>query len=294
MSALTDLLERAALQRRATNAALGLVRDDEMLTRVEWRGQATDVRGLFYRIADGAWERRVAAAELLARLGWQQSEAQRILGLAGQASGQLCAALLGLDEVMLDLQPPGEWSVRQALEHHLNTEERYGVQVGYTLERYRAGGSLPEQVPEERMPARFSGQTMTGGPVDVVLDRLADARANTIADFSGLSGADLAVPARYGRQSVDVRYRLHRFAAHEREHTIQIVKTQQALGFAHTEAELILGQSEVASGGLEGALIGVPDSLIDQRIDGVTIIELLRRGIDEDGEAVQTIVAATR
>jgi hypothetical protein len=56
---------------------------------------------------------------------------ERILARAVQAQGELIAALIGLDDEALDREPaPGEWSVRQALDHTLNLQERIVGWVG--------------------------------------------------------------------------------------------------------------------------------------------------------------------
>jgi hypothetical protein len=52
--------------------------------------------------------------------------------------------------------------------------------------------------------------------------------------------------------NVDVRFRLHRFAAHIAEHTIQCDKTLAALGWRQTEARRIVRQIWTLVGELEG------------------------------------------
>jgi len=51
---------------------------------------------------------------------------------------------------------------------------------------------------------------------------------------------------------IDVRFRLHRFAAHVVEHTIQCEKTLAALGWRPTEGRRIVRQVAAALGELEG------------------------------------------
>jgi hypothetical protein len=290
VTTLSEQLERARATRRETRTQLESVADDRMLAPAEWRGRPTDVRTLLYRIADGEQERRVALASTLASLGWQQTEAQRILGIAMEARGALRAALLGVTAALLDQAPPNEWSIRQTLEHHLNTEHRYRGQVEYALERHRSGGTLPGQIPDDRLPARFTGQTSTTGPVNVVMAELYNARRETIASFAELTDDELSLAATYGRQDVDVRFRLHRFAAHEREHTIQVVKTARMIGHTPTEAQLILGQAEVARGATEGMLIGVPDELSTRSPAGRQSLQaIVEQGIRDETEAAQTI-----
>ena len=50
---------------------------------------------------------------------------QRILGRAVEAQGELLATLVGLEDEELDRAPePGEWSVREALDHVIQVQRR--------------------------------------------------------------------------------------------------------------------------------------------------------------------------
>ena len=51
---------------------------------------------------------------------------------------------------------------------------------------------------------------------------------------------------------VDVRFRLHRFAGHIAEHTVQCEKTLSALGWRPTEGRRIVRPVAAALGELEG------------------------------------------
>jgi len=100
-----------------------------------------------------------------------------------------------------------------------------------------------------------------GGPsfpsaLGPALAQLAAVRAELVARLAGLTPEELGAPPSYGRMAVSVRFRMHRFAGHEREHNAQIAKTLVALGWGRTEAQAILGYAEVSRGALEGALTG--------------------------------------
>ena len=71
---------------------------------------------------------------------------------------------------------------------------------------------------------------------------------------------ELAWPARYWEgYDMPLRFRLHRFDAHLRQHTIQVDKTLLALGHELTEARRLLRLIYAALAEVEGALIGAPD-----------------------------------
>ena len=59
-------------------------------------------------------------------------------------------------------------------------------------------------------------------------------------------------PTVWAHYDVDVRFRLHRFAAHVIEHTIQCEKTLVALGWRPTEGRRIARQLAALVGEIEG------------------------------------------
>ena len=59
-------------------------------------------------------------------------------------------------------------------------------------------------------------------------------------------------PTQWMQYDVDVRFRLHRFAAHVIEHTIQCEKTLNALGWRMTEGRRIVRRLTAILGEVEG------------------------------------------
>jgi len=59
-------------------------------------------------------------------------------------------------------------------------------------------------------------------------------------------------PTIWGRYDVDVRFRLHRFAAHVVEHTVQCEKALDALGWRATEGRRIVRRLAALLGEIEG------------------------------------------
>lgn len=238
--------------------------------------------------------RRVALADIAAALQWQQTEAQRILATAAEVRGQLLAPLVGLTDEGLDRIPaPGEWSVRQVLGHVLNVEHRYSLQTAYAAERTYSAEDLPMRIPDDRMPPAAPDSGPVGGLQDI-LGQLQATRERMLASLVGLRSEDLAAPAIWGRWSIDVRFRLHRFAAHDREHLAQIQKTLNAIDRHQTEAQMLLGQAEIARGALEGMLIGLPDELGARNPgDGLPRVQmLLAEAVAEEAAAVTSILKA--
>ena len=84
------------------------------------------VRRVMLRFGDHLREHTtqlVAARESINAL---QSMPQRLLARAQEAYGALLGAVVGLQDEHLDQTPePGEWSVRQILEHMISTQKDY-------------------------------------------------------------------------------------------------------------------------------------------------------------------------
>jgi hypothetical protein len=207
-----------------------------------WRDGRMRVRDALYRSLEEEQDALVRA-----RAAWQPTEAERILALAQRAFGDLRGLLVGVEEVLLDREPaPGEWTLRVVLRHALLVERRYAVHVAYGAHRRDAE---PVQVPEERLPTERDVDA--SGDVDQILARLGAARAQTDALCGVLPPAALSRPTRWGQFDVDLRFRLHRFAAHLVEHTIQCEKTLEALGARQSEARRIVRRIWATRGELE-------------------------------------------
>ena len=150
--------------------------------------------------------------------------------------------LADVDDELVDREPAvGEWSLRRTLAHAIGVERSYRANTELAL--VRADGdplSLPQDpdVPvrtatgEYRRPRPDPADT-AGGMLDIVA-AFARRRAETDASLSTLSEAQLRRPSQWGAVQdgavIDVRFRLHRFASHIVEHTVQCEKTTLSLG----------------------------------------------------------------
>jgi DinB family protein len=217
--------------------------DEEALARPwSWRDKAMDVRFALYRTLEDAQEThvRVAAAPM--------PEARRIMALAQRAFGDLRGLLAGLPADVLDRAPgAGEWPLRETLKHMLLVERRYAVQTRYAVERK---DSEPVRIPDDRQP------TVTAkdgeGEVDTIVARIGAALADTSQWLGGVGGPAMSRPTIWAGLDVDVRFRLHRFAAHIVEHTIQIEKSLAVLGWRATEGRRITRHVAAAIAEIEG------------------------------------------
>jgi hypothetical protein len=214
-----------------------------------WRDGQMNVRNALYRTLEEAQEAVVRA------VATPPGEARRILALAQRAFGDLRGLLAGLPVDLLDRSPrPAEWPLREVLRHVLVTERRYAIQTAYAVERADAD---PVRIPDDRLPT--PAQTDVAGGIAAILARIAEARADTQRRLACLPPEALTRPTVWVRYRLDVRFRLHRFAAHVVEHAIQCEKTLADLGWRPTEGRRIVRHIWALVGELEG--LGATDEL---------------------------------
>jgi hypothetical protein len=205
-------------------------------------GKPMDVRYALYRTLEEAQEAAVSAA---ARA---HPESHRILSLAQRAFVDLRGLLVGRPADLLDEAPrAGEWTVRELLRHVIVIEGRYAVQTRYAVERADAD---PMRVADASMPT--PAQTEVTGSISEILAQLRDTRAETDRRLGDLPSAAMARPTQWIQYDVDVRFRLHRFAAHLIEHTVQCEKTLATLGVRMTEGRRIVRRLTGLLGEVEG------------------------------------------
>jgi hypothetical protein len=236
-------------------ARLASLTDEQLGGRATWRGKETDVR---YALLHSTLEQEQDAI-VRARLGYSGSEAQRILGLAQVAYGDLRGLIAGVASELLDRAPrAGEWSTRETLAHTVGVERSYRANTAFALVRSSAD---PLTVPADRRPVADPADTAGDG--SAIALRLGLRRAETDADLSNIRDDQLTLPSAWGSHSadvrIDVRFRLHRFASHLVEHTVQCERALEAAGLAFGDARRVARRISVARAMHER--ISAPDDL---------------------------------
>lgn len=194
-----------------TLARLAALRDEQLAEEARWQ--------LLFRtleIEQGAVVR--------ARLAYRGSEAQRILGLAQVAYGDLRGLLAGVSAEALDRAPAeGQWSARLTLQHTIGVERSYRANTAHALRR---GSGEPLTLSAEQRPQPDPADVAGDG--SAIAERLGVRRAETDAELGGTVDEMLTRPTQWGELDVDVRFRLHRFASHLIEHTVQAERALEA------------------------------------------------------------------
>jgi hypothetical protein len=219
--------------------------------------------GVRYGIYRGAETIEVADAELEAALAGAPARAPGSIRSAPAtiARWALQGRLAAVDEALLDKVPrKGEWTLRETLDHIIGSQRGYGVFSRWWLTQ-PLGDARPARIDdaadaalEREMPA--DGASAPGSLTDI------RAALDDALDEWALRGADLdenalAASARWSGVPVDIDFRIGRWASHIREHTIQLDKTLDWLGYSPTEPARIVRDMYAAWGRLEARLFPI-------------------------------------
>lgn len=232
-----------------------------------WREyDAEGVRFAFFRTYEELRELAAKIAAERAASGPAPSTAHRILAQYHTAYRDLEAALLGVGSDQADLAPAeGEWSVREAVGHIARADVRFYVVTKYAWERHRTGDGRPADPPDEAVD-EILGEELDA--VDAILDgSLAEIRTyhapfhdRILRELAGITDDVLPLPSTYWESGpLSIRFRLHRFDSHLRQHTIQVDKTLVDIGQPPSEAKRLLRLIFNALAEVEGAMIGAWD-----------------------------------
>lgn len=224
------------------------------------------VRFAFFRTYEELRDLAAKTAAARAAHGPAVSTAQRILAQYHWAYRDLQAALLGVGGDEEDRAPAeGEWPLRRVVGHIVGAEVGFYVAVKYALDRYRSGDARPAEIPDEEWDA-ILGEDITS--VEAILDGpLADIRSyqkvfheRILREFAGICEEELAIPSRYWEDyALSLRFRLHRFDSHLRQHTVQVDKTLAAIDRPPSEAKRLSCLLYAALAEAEGPAIGAGD-----------------------------------
>jgi hypothetical protein len=236
---------------------------------LDWAWGAYDSEGVrfaFFRMYEELRELAVKVeSERLVR-GVPLTSAQRILAQYHAAHRDMQAALLGTG-AELAAQPPaeGEWPPQKIVAHMVGAELGFYGVVRYALDRYLTGDGVPAEIPEEAWDALIGEDEATttavlNGPFEGIVEYYDAFHARVLREFAEITDEELALPSMYWEgHELSLRFRLHRFDSHLRQHTVQIDKTLEAVGHAPGEAGRLLRLIYAALAEAEGATIGEPD-----------------------------------
>jgi hypothetical protein len=236
---------------------------------LEWAWGAYDSEGVrfaFFRTYEELRELAARTAAERVAHGLPASSAQRILAQYHESYRDLQAALLGLGADEADRAPAeGEWSPRRVVAHIAGAELGFYGVIRYKLDGHRSGDGQPDEIPDEAWDNLIGEDEATtvatlDGPLDALQSYLTAHHQRVLAEFATITDDELDLPSLYWEgQELSLRFRLHRFDSHLRQHTVQIDKALQDMGQAPREAQRLLRLVFAALAEAEGATIGAPD-----------------------------------
>lgn len=246
---------------------------DAVLDR-PWAWQAYASEGVRFACFRTYEETRELAARLMAERiagGTPPSAAQHILAQYHTAYRDLQALMRGVGDDQIDQHPAeGEWPLRTVLKHIVSADLGFFVGVTFALDRGRRGevaAPIPDPAWDEIIAVSDQAfDAIMAGSLAGIMAFYETQHRRITADFAGMTDQELETPSHYWEgYELPLRFRLHRFESHLRQHTIQVVKTLEGIGRPTNEIRHLLRllYSGVAEG--EGITIGAEETGIEHQ-----------------------------
>ncbi|HRJ42089.1 MAG: ankyrin repeat domain-containing protein [Caldilineaceae bacterium] len=195
--------------------------------------------------------------------GKPPTRAQLLLATHREAYRDLLGLLAAIDEAELS-QPPaqGEWPVVEALRHIDDAERGFFLSILAGVDAQGRGekAAMPPRAEEDVWLAEAGPRLAADTQPAARLAAYGRLHLLVAEKLAGLSDAQLEARSPFWEpEQPSVAFRIGRFTAHLREHTVQIEKTLLALGHIPNEARLHVRTLYRALGRVEGALIGTTE-----------------------------------
>ena len=235
-----------------TQAVEALVRktialsDDDMGR--EWKWGVYDEEGLRFALLMAHHELRDLAVRLAAAREREPAQAARILAQYHQAYRDLSGLLASVRTDDLDrVSAEGEWPVREVCKHMLGAEYGFLAVTRLGLERALARNAS-EPSDEEwnafRAPIAVDRDKATASiataDVEGIRNAFAEIHIRVLRELRDITDDQIEAPAWFWDGAMPLRFRLHRFEEHLRQHTIQLDKTLLGIGRPPTEAHRLV------------------------------------------------------
>ena len=195
------------------------------------------------------------------------SQTQHILAGYHLAFRDLQASLLGIDPAEYERVPAeGEWSLRKVYTHIVEADLLFHVAIknGLNDHRLRDGklSKMTEEIWEEVSGTNDAEvDAILAGPIEAALDYHETVHARTLSMLADISDEELEKTTLYWeKEAMTLRFRLHRFESHMRQHTIQMDKTLEMLDLHPNEIKRLLRLIYNGLARAENAMMGINES----------------------------------
>ncbi len=245
----------------------------------KWQTHEAGVRATYFQVYEELCKLATTTATTRAGGGPATTTAQRVLAQHQMAYRELLAVLIGAGDEPLDRPfgsaqdaPPaeGEWPLRKVMEHIITVEAMFFAVIQHALEGGRRG-EPPRKIRRSEMEAPVGSfdefrQAVASASLADILGRYDALHGQVLQELADIRDDELDTPSLWweGRE-LPVQYRLHRFHSHLRQHTIQVEKTLEALGYRPTEVRRLLRLLYGALAEVEGVAIGAGDVGVEGR-----------------------------
>jgi uncharacterized damage-inducible protein DinB len=241
--------------------------DAELDTPWAWEDYDSEgVRFAFFRVYETLRTLAVQERQTRSEAGRPTTSAQEVLAQYHAAYRDLQAALIGVPAEMFDLPPAeGQWPVRATLNHIVSAEAGFFAVISYALTQHRAGATTPARLTQQDYDAILGMDEATGdailhGPLAGLQSFHARLHGRVLRELAEIGEHELDLPSIYWESApMSLRFRLHRFDSHMRQHTVQIDKALHDLGHGPTEARRLLRLVYAALAEAEAVLFGATD-----------------------------------
>ncbi len=231
---------------------------DEEMGR-EWKWGAYDEEGLRFALLMTHHELRDLAVRLAALRDRERSQAERVLAQYHQSYRDMTAVLATVPTGDLDRAPAeGEWAVRAVCEHMLGAEYGFLRVCRIALDRHRAGrAGEPTEAEWDAASAPYvqarvaATETFASATIEQIRDAFAAIHIRNLRELSDIADAEMDLPSWFWDGPMPLRFRLHRFEEHLRQHTVQLDKTLVGIGRPPTEAHRLVRNIYSALAGVE-------------------------------------------
>lgn len=265
--------------------------DTDLEQPYRWRAHDEGVRFALIGTYHELRELAVQLEQLRVAQRLPLTTAQQALAPYHAAFREFQAILLGVDEETWERRPgSNDWPLRVVVFHMLNVERTFFALIHYGLARHQAGESEPARMPADIRERLFDDEDtfydlFEAGTLDIMMDRYAGLHRRVLQTCAGIDDRALQAPSLWWEdEPYPLVYRLHRFDAHLRQHTIQAEKALARLDRPPTEAHRLLRLVYRALAGVESLLLGAGDLARAER-------RALAARIEARAAEVATIVA---